>query len=221
MGVPSTCSGLMYAGVPTTKPACGLQVRLLRDAEDLGDAEVEHLDDLHAVDPREEDVGRLEVAVDDARRVGAIDAAGHLPEHVRHLRRGEPTPALQALLQALALEQLHRHEGEPPVRPVVEDLHHVRAAELRRRPRLELEAAEQLPRVRPVGRVDQLDRDGGAQRHVIGEPHLPHGPRAERRAQPVTPADQRAGARHEWAAGCGGRRGPSWEAGCARAAPPD
>jgi hypothetical protein len=62
-GSPRTCSGLAYSGViartscrVTARPAAAVGV------DQLGDAEVEQV---HAAVARDEDVGGLEVAVDD------------------------------------------------------------------------------------------------------------------------------------------------------------
>ena len=61
--------------------------------------------------------------------------------------------------EVLALEQLHHDEGHTLGRhAVVEDLHHVRAAQLRRGGRLALEARDGLGSRRDLGR-HELHRD--------------------------------------------------------------
>ena len=69
----SACSGLMYSGVPTI---CAKPVKSVLSVSccpsRLGDAEVDHLDDRHAVVQRHQHVRGLEVAVDDALLVGVL-----------------------------------------------------------------------------------------------------------------------------------------------------
>ena len=140
---------------------------------------------------REEHVGRLEIPVEDPRRVGALHAARHLAQHVGDLGREQRAAALDPSLQALAFEHLHGDEGDRSLDAVIEDLHHVRALELRRRARLELEAREhRLPFVLP-SRVDELHRHGGAERQVLGAPHFTHRPRADLRREPIPPPQHR------------------------------
>ena len=59
------------------------------------------------------DVGRLEIAVDDARGVGVGDPVQDLLHHRQLVFEGREPAALEQVLQVLALEQLHGHE-EPP-----------------------------------------------------------------------------------------------------------
>ncbi|MFO0762773.1 MAG: hypothetical protein U0359_40425 [Byssovorax sp.] len=177
-------------GRPHDEALLRLEVRLARRAEHLGHAEVEHLDRLDALVARQKDVRRLEIAVDDPRRVGARHAARSLPDDVRNLR-GEQRPAPgDALFQALPFEQLHRHEGDGPVDPVIEDLHHVRALELGGGARLLVEAREQLGRVRSTAHVDELHGHDAPERHVLGAPHLAHRARAELAEQLVAAAEE-------------------------------
>jgi hypothetical protein len=51
----------------------------------LGDAEVDHLGHGHAVVQRDEDVRRLDVAVDDALLVGVLDGVADLDEQLEPL----------------------------------------------------------------------------------------------------------------------------------------
>lgn len=71
------------------------------------------------------------------------------------------------------------------------DLHHVRALQLRRGPRLLVKARQQLRRVVPPCHVDQLDRDHAPQRHVL--------PRATPPPSPRRRASRRAGSAHRGA----------------------
>ncbi len=76
-GSPRNCSGAAYAGVSTR---CAVRVTDSGASEivqPFGDAEVEQLD---VSEPVDEDVGGLEVAVDDQLRVGVLDGQTHLPK---------------------------------------------------------------------------------------------------------------------------------------------
>ena len=80
---------------------------------DLSDAEVEDLG-VQPVALTQEDVGRLEVAVDDAARVSRTQAAGDLaPERGDVLWRQRPP--VEAVAERLAPVARHRHEGPPVV----------------------------------------------------------------------------------------------------------
>ena len=117
-------------------------------AEGLRDAEVEELDDLLVVDAREEDVGRLEVAVDDAGAVGAPERPADLLGDLRRLAQRQAPLALEPVAEVLAAEQLHHEVGEVAVDAVVEHLHDVRPAQARRRPGLPREARARVARAR-------------------------------------------------------------------------
>ena len=102
--LPCACSGDMYSGVPKIIPVCvSARAAVLVGVDDLGDAEVEHLDEVGpplALD--EVDVLRLHVAVDDAvaraRRRSALgdlhqDRPRALPVHrAGLLERACPDP---------------------------------------------------------------------------------------------------------------------------------
>ncbi|MGC4079514.1 MAG: hypothetical protein QM702_21230 [Rubrivivax sp.] len=79
--------------------------------DDLADAEVDDLDDLAPVALRhEEDVRRLEIAVDDPARVRLAEAAGDLPADDQRVADVEEAVALQARGERLSGEELHRDE---------------------------------------------------------------------------------------------------------------
>ena len=91
----SSCSGAMYGAVPSIVPSW---VRVLvsptvlsengLDGVRLRDAEVEQL----GAGAREHDVGRLQIAVDDASAMGAIQRVGDLRGDLQRLRDGQCTP---------------------------------------------------------------------------------------------------------------------------------
>ena len=78
-----------------------------------GQPEVE---DLHPpLVPFEPDVGRLDVAVDEAARVRRRQPLGHLPADPQHLRRRRPRAGPQRRPERLALQQGHRQVRDAAV----------------------------------------------------------------------------------------------------------
>jgi hypothetical protein len=82
----------------------GVQAR-----DQLGQAEVE---DLHLARPREEDVGRLDVAVHDALVVGGREPVGHLDRELQQAV-GPDRPALDERLEGLHLQHSMTMKGSP------------------------------------------------------------------------------------------------------------
>ena len=88
---PRACSGDMNAGVPIGEPVCVmLTARSVPDQ--AGDSEIE---DLEQATPREKQIVRLDVAVDDAARVRVRERVEHLSHRVERLARGQ-LPAARA-----------------------------------------------------------------------------------------------------------------------------
>ena len=117
------------------------------------ETEVEQLDAVR----REEDVGRLEIAMDDAARVQRRQRGQHA-EADRHRLRDAHRPALQPLGERLALEQLHGDEQLAGVLADLVDLADVRMVDARRGAGLAPE-----PLARRLVRCDRrhrLQRDG-------------------------------------------------------------
>ena len=85
--VSSACSGLMYSGVPINWPKLGeaASCSVSRWRDRLGDAEVDHLRHRPAVLHGDQDVRRLDVAVDDALLVGVLDRLADLDEQLQPL----------------------------------------------------------------------------------------------------------------------------------------
>ncbi len=102
------------------------RVGLVAAGQPLGDPEVEHLDDLVFVVLSEEDIGRLEVAVDEPHVVRAAERLAHVAQHAGGLLEREPPSAAEPRAQVFAFEQLHRDVGGAMIDAVLEDLHHVR-----------------------------------------------------------------------------------------------
>ena len=78
----------MYSSVPTIAPSCGEQRPLGQPLVDrLGDAEVDDLGHRLAVVERDQDVRRLDVAVDDPLLVGVLDRLADRDEQLQPLAR--------------------------------------------------------------------------------------------------------------------------------------
>ena len=154
----------------------------------LRDAEVEHLRDLALVIAGEEDVGGLEVAVDEAGGVRHGEGAADLRGDRGDLARREGALAAEAAVQVLPLEQLHRDVGDAAPHAVVEDLHDVGAPELGRGLGLALEAPRDLGRARG-GRVHELERARRLELRVLRGPDGAHAPLAEGADEPEAVGD--------------------------------
>ena len=104
------CSGLMYSGVPTTAPKPVTSVRSVSGwPAALATPKSITLGTGLVVVPGDQDVRRLEVAVDDALLVGVLDGLADGDEQL------EPLPQRQLALVAVAgdrdaLDQLHHEE---------------------------------------------------------------------------------------------------------------
>ena len=72
------------------------------------------VEDLRLAARRDEDVGRLDVAVDDPLRVRRVERIRDLRADVQHARRAASGRPRCSVLQRLALEQLHDDEAAGP-----------------------------------------------------------------------------------------------------------
>jgi hypothetical protein len=174
-------------------PACG---RVLPS-----EAEVEDLD---APVAGQEQVLGLEVAVDDAARVGGGQPVCDLPGVVDRLAQRQRT-SCQALAQRVALEQLHYGEGRPALAPEIVDREDARVRERRDRLRLALEAGERFGSLGQVRR-EHLHRHVAVELGVTRPVDLAHPAGAERRFDPVrseTVAGRQAHSRFSLRERCG------------------
>ena len=160
----------MYSGVPKIIPVC---VRAgpphLVGVDDLGDAEVEHLDEVGAALALDEvDVLRLHVAVDDP-----VAVRGAQPLRDLHQDRARAVPVhrarlLQPLPEVLAVQVLHRDEHQPLGRLAeVRDVDDVLVADARRALGLLQEPGDQIGPARQVLEQD-LERDLLLDQRVLG-----------------------------------------------------
>ena len=168
----------MYWGVPTTVLApvsCDFSI----DLELFDQAEVEQLHDVTLAPLRaQHDVGRLDVAMDQADGMGfGQRSANHRqdPHHsacrLRAVDRDDP-------LQGRAVEELHRVVEDAVVgSPVVEDGDGVGVGQTRGQLDFALETTE-VDLAGPIG-PQQLDRRGAPHHAVAGPVDLPHSPFAD------------------------------------------
>ena len=146
------------------------QVRIVRP---LGDAEVQHLEDLAGARVlRDEHVARLQVAVDDPVRVSGRDRARDLQAHTQHEFDRQRAMAFDAVVQILAAQTLHDHEADTVLFDPVEDIDDAGVADARRGARL-LDQAFRGLRLDRL-RQERLERDLPAQLDVLGLVHGAH-----------------------------------------------
>jgi hypothetical protein len=120
----------------------------------------------------DEDVGRLDVPVDDALPMGGTQPVGDLDRDLKEDLRGQRT-AGDALLERLALQSFHAQEGLALMVADVVDGADVRMVERRGGARLALEA---LPGVRLVESISgqELERNEPTEPRVLGFVDLAH-----------------------------------------------
>ena len=135
----------------------------------------------------DEDVGGLEVAVDDPLRVRRLERVRDLDAELEQLADLERPPA-DPLGQRLALEQLHRDEVAALV--LVDRVHRADAGVVERRGglRLPLEALERGGVLRQLCR-QELERDVPAELRVFRLVHDTHAAAAQLRRDPVVRDD--------------------------------
>ena len=136
-----------------------------RRGERLGDAEVRHDDPAAAA--FQQDVVRLDVAVNDAESVRGAERVGGFHEDAARFLRGQASPALQPLGQRLTVDEGH-HEVDEAVRAFTHrvDRHDVRV----RYPRGRLRFAQEAdPDLLPEGQLGRQHFDG----HLPLEPLVP------------------------------------------------
>ena len=145
-----------------------MQLALARQAE---------VEDLHLAVAGQEEVVGLEVAVHDAAGVRGGEPGRDLRGDLERLARRQRA-ADQALAQRLAVEQLHRGEGDLAVLAEIEDRQDVRMRERRDRLGLALEARQRVGVGGEMRRQD-LDRHLAVELGVAGAEDLAHPALAE------------------------------------------
>ncbi|MEO8703688.1 MAG: hypothetical protein ABI867_26800 [Kofleriaceae bacterium] len=133
--------------------------------ETLRDTEVEHL---HGTLIGDEDIARLEIAMNDACGVRALEGSYDRDHEVDELAGREAV--LEALRERLALEVFEHHEREPLVLSDLEDRDDVVVRAARGRSRFDHEPVRE-PR---IGLEQKLHRDAPAELGIAREEDLPH-----------------------------------------------
>src|SRR5581483_8965713 len=137
------------------------------------------VDDLGAALGVDEDVGRLHVAVDDARLVRVLERLRHVAGDLAGAAPGDAVRrVLDELLEARARDELHREVERAADLARVEDRADVGVLELRRAPRLALEALHRGLAARLLA-VQDLERDRASDARVARLEDDPHAPFAE------------------------------------------
>ena len=141
----------------------------------LGQAEVENL---RAALVADEDVRRLDIAVDDALGVCRIQRVGELDGDLQQV--GDPhRTAIDAVAEALAPEYLHHDIGSAFVVADVENCANPGMAQRAGGSRLDTEAVERLTAGDRL-RGKELERDLSPEAFVLGEIHDSHAAGAKR-----------------------------------------
>ncbi len=175
----SACSGLMYSKVPTKAPNCvNIVFSVSRCSTALATPKSITLGTGLIVVHRHQDVGRLDVAVDDPLLMCVLDGLAHGHEQFQPLARVQ-FAVVAKLGNGHAVDQLHDEVGPAAVgRADVEDAGDVLVVHHGQGLPLGLEAGDDLAAVHP--RLDDLQRDAAADRlELLGHEDGAHAPFAD------------------------------------------
>ena len=157
---PAICSGAIYAGVPAISPVA-VVVGETRQAE-VGDANLPAAVEHH--------VGRLQVAMEDAAIVRRGKAGADLSNDLDGLVRRQPADAAQQRRKVFAVHVLHRHERTAVPLADVMNPADIGMRDLAGGARLVAQARRQGGLVA----AQELQRDGLAEREIVGAIDLAH-----------------------------------------------
>ena len=177
---PSSCSGAMYAAVPSTVP---LRVILVVAVGRGGDAQVGELRDAVLADQH---VAGLHVAVHNTLRMRMVERVAEVAHHGRDLL-GPQRPAAEHPRQRLALHVLHDDQHALVVGGRVEHRDEVRVVQ--RRSELCLASEALLDVDRAVG-MQALDGNLPSESLVLTEEDRRHAARAEVPQYPVAAVEK-------------------------------
>ncbi len=138
----------------------------------------------------EQDVGRFDVAVDDAGLVGRGERGAQVRKHTQGDAFGDGASAFEPCLQGLAVDQFHDEKRATPFLAEVEHADQRRVVEPRGDSGLPTEPFEEsLGAVEGGGVPHDLHRHGDVEGEVVGLPDHPHGTLADFPFQPATSED--------------------------------
>jgi len=144
-----------------------------------GQPEVAHIGDPGTVRAAlQQDVGRLQVPVDEAQAVGGVDRAGHLDQDLDARVHAQVAGGVG---QGRAAHQLHGDPGRPLGAVHVIDLADVRVVH----PALGLGFAQEPDHAVRVQAAQDLQGDGALQYRIPGLPDFAHAALAQERAQHI------------------------------------
>src|SRR5678815_365117 len=167
-------------GARAERAGGGAARNLSRRLRKLRETEVENL---RAVLVADEDVRRLDVAMDDALGMGGVERIGQLDGNVEQVCDFQRSP-VDPIAKALALERLHHDVRSAFVVADVEDGADARMTQRARGSSLDAESLECLM-ARCRLRRKELESDLPAQPFVFGEIHHSHSARTEGTEHPV------------------------------------
>ena len=152
---------------------------------------------------RDHEVRGLDVAVDEPAGVRGAEAVEHLEEVPRGVGDAEraAAPALDELVEALALDVLHDHEMDVPLAADLEGPRQVGVLDAPGEVHLAAEPVQRLLLLERLLGGEHLDRDATAVGLVDGEEDLAHPPFAERPEDAVSAQDEALGRPREHLAG--------------------
>ena len=154
------------------------------------DAEVREEDPLPAADRLDEDVGGLDVAMDQATGMCGVEPGGNAAEQPGGPPQIQGSLGLDHAAQVAPLDQAHRQIQEAALVAGVIHLHDVRVLQRCRQSGLPLEPLPE-PRVVGEGRRDQLQRALAVERQVMGSVDHAHPATTDLGLDPV-PGEDRA-----------------------------
>ena len=156
---------------------------------DSGQAEVGDPDPAVAV---EHDVGRLQIAMDDAAIVRGGEAGADLPRELDRALLGKPADAAEQRREILAVDVLHRQERVAVELADVVDAAHVRMRHLPRHPHFGVQLRQ--PRRIAIDFLRQeLQRDRLPELEVVGAIDLAHAAAPEASDDAVAAVEEGAG----------------------------
>ncbi len=145
--------------------------------------------------PPEQDVGRLDVTVDEPPAVGRSERACGCRGDVDGLTRWHHAPRSQDVRDARSIDELHDDEPFVVLDPGVEHRGDIRVRDARRVPGLHLEACDEVGVLGEL-RPQDLHGDVTTEAHVMRAPDRRHAAGADLLEQAIAVGQQRAGCCH-------------------------